>query len=137
MNGSSLYRTCSYGRQILPQVLTLGRPSEEASPALVGVQVPGAALALPELIDQAGQDAATERWSSSPPAYRTPIPPATFGFTVLHLREIVSFTVPDNSRSRRVMEKISMTHSDSDDFDHPAFPEGHRLRRHVLYRLSR
>jgi len=62
---------------------------------------------------------------------------ATFGFTDLQLREIVSFTVPVNTRSRRVMEKLSMTHSDSDDFDHPALPEGHRLRRHVLYRLSR
>lgn len=62
---------------------------------------------------------------------------ATFGFTDLHLRAIVSFTVPENTRSRRVMEKISMTHSDSDDFDHPELPEGHRLRRHVLYRLSR
>ena len=61
---------------------------------------------------------------------------ATFGFNSLHLSEIVSYTVPANTRSRRVMEKISMTHSDTDDFDHPAFPDGHRLRRRVLYRLS-
>jgi len=57
-----------------------------------------------------------------------------FGFTSLKLEEIVSFTVPANIRSRRVMEKISMTHSGSDDFDHPVLPEGHPLRRHVLYR---
>jgi len=59
-----------------------------------------------------------------------------FGFDVLHLEEIVSFTVPQNIRSRRVMEKIGMTHDPEDDFDHPLLPEGHRLRRHVLYRAS-
>lgn len=62
---------------------------------------------------------------------------AMFGFNALHLREIVSFTVPANTRSRRVMEKLGMTHAPEDDFDHPTFSEGHRLRRHVLYRLSR
>ena len=53
------------------------------------------------------------------------------------LDEIVSFTVPENVRSRRVMEKIGMTHEASEDFDHPGLPEGHPLRRHVLYRLRR
>jgi len=57
-----------------------------------------------------------------------------FGFASLQLEEIVSFTVPANMRSRRVMQKIGMTHSERDDFDHPALPEGHPLRRHVLYR---
>ncbi|HUE73729.1 MAG TPA: GNAT family N-acetyltransferase [Pirellulaceae bacterium] len=60
-----------------------------------------------------------------------------FGFERLSLDEIVSYTVPDNVRSRRVMEKIGMTHSSDEDFDHPLLPEGHRLRRHVLYRLAR
>jgi RimJ/RimL family protein N-acetyltransferase len=58
-------------------------------------------------------------------------------FGPLGLRALVSFTVPANLRSRRVMEKIGMTHNPSDDFDHPNIPEGHPLRRHVLYRLSR
>jgi RimJ/RimL family protein N-acetyltransferase len=56
------------------------------------------------------------------------------GFETLTLGEIVSFTVPANVRSRRVMEKLGMTHSAADDFDHPALPGGHPLRRHVLYR---
>jgi len=60
-----------------------------------------------------------------------------FGFQSLQVDEIVSFTVPGNLRSRRVMEKIGMTHSASDDFDHPGLPVGHPLRRHVLYRLGR
>ena len=57
-----------------------------------------------------------------------------FGFDQLGLDQIVSFTVPGNARSRRVMEKLGMTHNPRDDFDHPLLPEGHPLRRHVLYR---
>jgi RimJ/RimL family protein N-acetyltransferase len=61
----------------------------------------------------------------------------TFGFRWLRAEEIVSFTVPANVRSRRVMQKLGMTHSADDDFDHPLLAEGHPLRRHVLYRLRR
>jgi len=60
-----------------------------------------------------------------------------FGFFELDLEEIVSFTVPANKPSRRVMERLSMTHSPADDFDHPSLPEGHPLRPHVLYRLRK
>jgi len=59
-----------------------------------------------------------------------------FGLTTLRCAEIVSFTTVANVRSRRVMEKIGMMRSPADDFDHPALPEGHPLRRHVLYRLK-
>jgi RimJ/RimL family protein N-acetyltransferase len=59
------------------------------------------------------------------------------GFETLQLNEIVSLTVPANTRSRHVMEKLGMTRSSSDDFDHPRIPEGDPLRRHVLYRLAR
>jgi ribosomal-protein-alanine N-acetyltransferase len=60
-----------------------------------------------------------------------------YGFEELGLDGLVSFTVPGNVRSRRVMEKIGMTHDPCDDFGHPRLPEGHPLRRHVLYRLQR
>jgi RimJ/RimL family protein N-acetyltransferase len=60
-----------------------------------------------------------------------------YGFEELGLDNLVSFTVPGNLRSRRVMEKIGMTHDPQDDFDHPSLPEGHAFRRHVLYRLAR
>jgi RimJ/RimL family protein N-acetyltransferase len=60
-----------------------------------------------------------------------------FGFHDLGLVEVVSFTVPANLRSRAVMERIGMSRSESDDFDHPSLPAGHPLRRHVLYRISR
>lgn len=60
-----------------------------------------------------------------------------FGFEKLELDEIVSMTVPANVRSRRVMEKLGMTHDPGDDFDHPRLPEGSPLRRHVLYRIRK
>ena len=62
-----------------------------------------------------------------------------YGFVTLGLGEIVSFTVPQNERSRRVMERIGLVRDHSGDFDHPrvdpdAFPD---MVRHVLYRLDR
>lgn len=58
------------------------------------------------------------------------------GFEELELEEIVAFTVPANTPSRRVMERIGMTHDPSRDFDHPSVdvPE---LKRHVLYAVAR
>jgi ribosomal-protein-alanine N-acetyltransferase len=58
-------------------------------------------------------------------------------FGTIGLEEVVSFTVPDNVRSRRVMERIGMARSPADDFDHPDLPVEHALRRHVLYRIRR
>ena len=62
-----------------------------------------------------------------------------FGFEDHGFDEIVSFTVPQNTRSRAVMERIGLVRDPDADFDHPrvdpvAFPH---LVRHVLYRLSR
>ena len=60
-----------------------------------------------------------------------------YGFGILALDEIFSFTAVANARSRRVMEKIGLRHNPADDFDHPNLPDGHPLRRHVLYRSRR
>ena len=60
-----------------------------------------------------------------------------YGFNQLGLEQIVSFTVPDNQRSRKVMERLGMSHAPEDDFEHPLLPAGHPLRPHVLYRLVR
>jgi RimJ/RimL family protein N-acetyltransferase len=56
------------------------------------------------------------------------------GFDTLKLPEIVSFTAVANARSRRLMERLDFSHFLAGDFDHPSIPEGHQLRRHVLYR---
>ncbi|MDR3399761.1 MAG: GNAT family N-acetyltransferase [Pandoraea sp.] len=59
-----------------------------------------------------------------------------FAFGTLGLDGLVSFTVPANVRSRSVMQRIGMHHCPEEDFMHPLIPFGHRLRRHVLYRLG-
>lgn len=57
------------------------------------------------------------------------------GFEQLELPEIVSFTAVLNQRSQAVMQRIGMRHC-GEFFDHPALVEGHRLQRHILYRLK-
>ncbi|MBE2249333.1 MAG: GNAT family N-acetyltransferase [Myxococcus sp.] len=59
-----------------------------------------------------------------------------FGFTSLGLAEVVAFTVPGNTASRRVMEKLRMRRDEAGDFLHPRVAPGHPLQPHVLYRLS-
>ncbi len=60
-----------------------------------------------------------------------------FGFSRAGLGDVVSFTSVSNVRSRAVMQRLGMTRDPTDDFEHPRIPPGHRLRVHVLYRLSR
>lgn len=57
-------------------------------------------------------------------------------FDRLGLEEIVSFTSIVNAPSRAVMSRIGMRNADQ-DFDHPALPQGHPLRPHCLYRITR
>lgn len=60
-----------------------------------------------------------------------------YGFNNCGLQEIVSFTVPANVRSIRVMEKIGMTRDLNGDFAHPKLPADHPLSKHVLYRIQK
>jgi len=60
-----------------------------------------------------------------------------FAFDRLDLPEVVAFTIPANTRSRGVMEKLGMRHDPADDFEHPRVELGHPMRPHVLYRLAR
>lgn len=59
-----------------------------------------------------------------------------FGFREKKLPEILSWTSKINLPSRRVMEKIGMSHDPRDDFEHPLRPLDVRLRPHVLYRMK-
>jgi RimJ/RimL family protein N-acetyltransferase len=59
-----------------------------------------------------------------------------YGFKQCGLKEIVSFTVPANVRSLRVMEKIGLKRDVNGDFAHPKLAADHKLSHHVLYRLS-
>ena len=60
-----------------------------------------------------------------------------FAFDTLAKEEVVSFTTVKNARSRAVMERLGMTRDPTEDFEYPNLPEGHPIRPHVLYRLSR
>lgn len=58
-----------------------------------------------------------------------------FGFEQLQLETIVSFTAVCNLRSQRLMQRLGLQRVGT--FEHPALPEGDRLRTHVLYRGDR
>ncbi|QUS55827.1 GNAT family N-acetyltransferase [Pseudovibrio brasiliensis] len=60
-----------------------------------------------------------------------------FGFETLQLNEVVSFTSRINWRSEKVMLRLGMLRDASGDFDHPLIEDGHPLKPHVLYRLSK
>jgi ribosomal-protein-alanine N-acetyltransferase len=63
-----------------------------------------------------------------------------FARDTLHLPDIVSMVIPDNTPSRRVCERLGMTTDPKDDFDHPRFTVDQRgvgglpVCRHVLFR---
>ena len=101
----------------------------------VGLAVPHYEAAFTPCVE-VGWRLASEHWGRG---YATEGARAAlaFGFEELGLAEIVSYTVPANLRSRRVMEKLGMIRNPEEDFDHPHLPEGHPLQRHVLYRLAR
>ncbi len=58
-----------------------------------------------------------------------------FGFEVLKLPEIVSFTAVGNQRSCNVMKRLGMTFEK--DFDFLLLPPGHPHRPHHLYVMTR
>jgi len=60
-----------------------------------------------------------------------------FGFETAGLQEIVSFTIPDNLPSQKVMQRIGMSRDHDGDFRHPAIPKDHPCSMHVLYRLTK
>lgn len=59
-----------------------------------------------------------------------------YGFNKCNLKEIVAFTVPANTRSIRVMEKLGMERDVKGDFYHTKLPKNHPLSFHILYRKS-
>ena len=67
-------------------------------------------------------------------AYRGALQALAYGFSILKLPEIVSFTAAVNAPSRRLMERLGFARDAGSDFEHPSIPEGHELRHHVLYR---
>jgi RimJ/RimL family protein N-acetyltransferase len=58
-----------------------------------------------------------------------------FAFNKLGLNEVVAIAALPNQPSRRVMEKLGMTHRPELDFNHTRVPAGHQYQRHTLYSL--
>ena len=59
-----------------------------------------------------------------------------YGFQVLKLDEVLSFTSLLNLRSMAVMERLGMTRDIGEDFDHPKIETSNELCRHALYRIG-
>ena len=57
-----------------------------------------------------------------------------FAFDCLRLNRVVSFTVPANTASWGLMERLGM--QKLGEFDHPSLPEGHSPRRHAVYEIA-
>ena len=53
------------------------------------------------------------------------------------MSRITAITVPANTRSWGLMERIGMARVTDGDFDHPNLAPGDPLRRHILYRIDR
>jgi RimJ/RimL family protein N-acetyltransferase len=106
----------------------------DAFVGFVGLTVPRRALPFMPCVE-IGWRLARAHWKQG---YATEAARAVLrvGFERAGLAEIVSFTALTNRPSRAVMERIGMVDT-HEDFDHPALPEGHELRRHCLYRITR
>lgn len=79
---------------------------------------------------------AKDQWGSG---YATEAAKAVldFGFGDAGLEQILSWTVPANERSTQVMERLGMQRAPDLDFDHPRLLHDDRLRRHIVYRMTR
>ena len=59
-----------------------------------------------------------------------------YGFENLNCCEIVSFTSSINFASIAVMKRVGMQYVVDGDLAHPKLERGHKLCRHVLYRIA-
>lgn len=53
-----------------------------------------------------------------------------------NVRQVWAITVAANTRSWGLMIRLGMGRVDNGDFDHPALPDGHPLRRHLCYTID-
>jgi RimJ/RimL family protein N-acetyltransferase len=110
-------------------------PGQSSLIGVIGLAVVGFAAHFTPAVE-IGWRLAREHWGRSY-AFEAAAAALDDGFGRLQLDEIVAFTVAANRPSWRLMQRLGMTRSERDDFDHPRMPAGHPLRPHVLYRLGR
>ena len=110
------------------------RCSDGAFLGMVGVKRPPAAFGFAPALE-VGWRLARAFWGRG---YATEAAAASLRFAFDRgAEEVVSFTAEENLRSQAVMRRIGMHRASERDFDHPHVPEGHRLRRHIVYALRR
>lgn len=99
---------------------------------LIGLHIPSADLPFSPCVE-VGWRLARPHWGKG---YATEGARAAlrFGFEVLGLEEIVSFTAVANLRSQAVMHRLGLVKTDT--FDHPAVPAESGLKEHCLYRIA-
>ena len=115
------YRTSQKGRL---DFLTIGWCEGDREPFAATNADPRLMGFLPKVLNRPESDALAAAARGAP-----------VGFEELALPEIVSFTVPENRRSRAVMERLGMTRDPADDLLRPALPEGHPSGPHVRNRV--
>jgi RimJ/RimL family protein N-acetyltransferase len=59
------------------------------------------------------------------------------GFGAMGLDRIVAYTAASNEPSMAVMRRTGMVPVPGEDFDHPALPDGHPLKLHVVWEVRR
>lgn len=100
-----------------------------------GLAMPGFETAFTPAVE-VGWRLAAEHWGHG---YATEAATVVldYGFGVVGLDRILSWAVPANTRSLAVMQRIGLRPAPELDFDHPRLLDDERLRRHVVYRITR
>ena len=115
----------------------VGRQVPDLAPFIgfVGLSVPRFEASFTPCVEVGLEDCARTHWGGgyAPEAARAAL---AFGFETLRAARDLSFTTVVNGPSRRVMEKLGHEPRPVGRLRPPALPEGHALRRHVLYRIT-
>lgn len=111
------------------------RRGDRAAIGICGLK-PGAPDTPIEGLVEIGWRLAREAWGQG---YAREAAQATLAWAWANLAtdRIFAITVPDNTASWGLMERIGMTRVAGGEFDHPLVPDGSPLKRHVLYAIDR
>ena len=70
-------------------------------------------------------------------AYEAMAAALAWAWANLDTPRIVAITAAINTKSQNLMQRLGMIRLDDGDYEHPLFPEGHRLRSTVTFAIDR
>jgi RimJ/RimL family protein N-acetyltransferase len=106
------------------------RKADAAFLGFCGIK-PGADGTPIEGLPEIGWRLAVDHWGKG---YAREAAQASITWGLTHLDGTIwAMTVPGNVRSWGLMERLGMRRYEDMDFEHPALPPGHELRRHIVY----